>query len=1236
MIQAIRRNIIFVLTCAVAIGGYGFFVFAAPPGPGGYNPGETLDPECTPGQLVPEPCIVQLTSGSSSGWGLSGNTVTGGVSASIDTVFNGVGLNDITITGPFTGDSPATWVIVITATGTPDQMDVIINGDVEYSGDVFPPGPFPVDDGLVLNFGSDTGHTIGDSWEFTMTPASGGTTAFLGTLNNEDLIFKTNNIERMRLLSNGDISLVQYQSPRDDSGSYSPINFLYTDGDGNLMSAPISLLGGGGGADGNIYDNDGTLAGNRILDGGGNELAFNNLGSFNTNAGNNLIAFDTNGISLQTFADGNDLILNTAAVTTSDLILQVNESFPTTNRLLIQGLTTDNLADQVLAKDGTGKSVWRDVSSLGGGSDTSIYLNDGTLAGNRALDADGNNLTFSNLDQLLLSTQSGITGMVMSDKGSGYGVVLLQGQELISSDDHRSQISTDIGDGNYDADFDDLHLGLVDVSSIADNGAAIEVNATTGIRFRFRNTGVMSNYFFPRTDGTTNQVLSTDGLGQISWVTLEESPFTIENTTSLFSTGLVGTGTNSLATGANFIGASAGYDAINANYSNFIGYSAGGNATNASESNFIGHEAGQNASAANYSNFFGYSAGSGATSAAASNFFGANAGQNAINAYNSNFIGTSAGYDATNAFRSYFQGAEAGRVATNANNSNFTGYQAGYHATNANNSNFLGYHAGYDATNANNSNFLGHAAGETATNASLSSFIGYESGSNAANARNSIFIGQHAGFYDSVNNTGNADDFSILIGKDTYTNGFSNSIAIGGSATNTASNQLQIGSTTRTIASVSIGNSKGTASADNTFFVGVDAGLNATNALQSNFLGYEAGKDATDAYLSNFFGGSAGLNAINANFSNFIGPSAGADATNASYSNFLGLSAGMDSTGANRSNFFGFETGRLATNASKSNFIGDNSGTFATNASNSNFLGASAGYDSTNSNNSIFIGTNAGMYRAPSTRGTQNAANSIFIGVESATTIGDLGLDTTTDPDDFAILIGNYTSTAGFENSIALGQRATNTASNQFMIGSATRPIDTTRINGSASTQCTITTGTGIACTSDERVKTNITDLSSDTLTKLSNVKTVSYNWLQNPTSKTQIGFLAQDLEQYFPELVETDSVGMKSVYYAQMTPILVEAIREMNLNVTQIADMTRENTWRDSLISWLGNASNKITRIFTGELCLYDENGQTECINASELRALKQSQNIQTTPEVPPPTVDTPPEDTPPETGTE
>jgi hypothetical protein len=90
-----------------------------------------------------------------------------------------------------------------------------------------------------------------------------------------------------------------------------------------------------------------------------------------------------------------------------------------------------------------------------------------------------------------------------------------------------------------------------------------------------------------------------------------------------------------------------------------------------------------------------------------------------------------------------------------------------------------------------------------------------------------------------------------------------------------------------------------------------------------------------------------------------------------------------------------------------------------------------------------------------------------------------------------------------------------------------------------------------------------------------------------------------------------------------------------MNLKITTINDVETPNTWRDSLIAWFGNASNKITRIFTGELCLYDENGQTECINASQLRELKQSQNIQNQNTPQPPTVDIPPTEEPPSENT-
>jgi hypothetical protein len=178
------------------------------------------------------------------------------------------------------------------------------------------------------------------------------------------------------------------------------------------------------------------------------------------------------------------------------------------------------------------------------------------------------------------------------------------------------------------------------------------------------------------------------------------------------------------------------------------------------------------------------------------------------------------------------------------------------------------------------------------------------------------------------------------------------------------------------------------------------------------------------------------------------------------------------------------------------------------------------------------------------------------------------------------------------------------------MIGSTTRPIDTTVWKGSASTTCTVTTGTGIACSSDERLKTNITDLTTDTLDKLLNLKTVTYNWLESPDSPTQIGFLAQDLEQYFPELVATDNEGMKSVYYAQMTPILVEAIREMNLKITTINDTETPNSWRDALIAWFGNVGNGITKMFVNEvetknLCVADDAGGKTCITKAQLDQL-------------------------------
>ena len=175
-----------------------------------------------------------------------------------------------------------------------------------------------------------------------------------------------------------------------------------------------------------------------------------------------------------------------------------------------------------------------------------------------------------------------------------------------------------------------------------------------------------------------------------------------------------------------------------------------------------------------YNNIIGTSAGLG-TATTASNFFGPAAGLSASSANYSNFFGSSSAYQATNAHDSNFMGRWAGFQATNAFQSNFFGYNSGDGATNANNSNFIGFYTGVGATGANNSNF-----------------IGFQAGINATNANNSIFIGNNAGNADTVNNTGGTHT-SILIGDNTSTKGFNDSIAIGSSTANSAARQINLG-----------------------------------------------------------------------------------------------------------------------------------------------------------------------------------------------------------------------------------------------------------------------------------------------------------------------------------------------------------------------------------------------------------------------------------------------------------
>ena len=87
-----------------------------------------------------------------------------------------------------------------------------------------------------------------------------------------------------------------------------------------------------------------------------------------------------------------------------------------------------------------------------------------------------------------------------------------------------------------------------------------------------------------------------------------------------------------------------------------------------------------------------------------------------------------------------------------------------------------------------------------------------------------------------------------------------------------------------------------------------------------------------------------------------------------------------------------------------------------------------------------------------------------------------------------------------------------------------------------------------LTAVSDRRKKTNIKPLarSADTL------EPVEFEYL-NDQGKTRFGFIAQQVQQTHPELVETDSKGFLSVKYLDMIALLVRQNQELTQRIENL-----------------------------------------------------------------------------------
>ena len=114
---------------------------------------------------------------------------------------------------------------------------------------------------------------------------------------------------------------------------------------------------------------------------------------------------------------------------------------------------------------------------------------------------------------------------------------------------------------------------------------------------------------------------------------------------------------------------------------------------------------------------------------------------------------------------------------------------------------------------------------------------------------------------------------------------------------------------------------------------------------------------------------------------------------------------------------------------------------------------------------------------------------------------------------------------------------------------------------------------------SDKRLKKEIKPIQSS-LKQVLKLNPVTYKWDKEnfPEKKfkenTEIGFIAQEVELLFPEIVNTDKNGYKAMDYAKLSVILTKAIQEQQAEIEELKNI---NEKLNSKVELLLNEINKL-----------------------------------------------------------
>jgi len=113
--------------------------------------------------------------------------------------------------------------------------------------------------------------------------------------------------------------------------------------------------------------------------------------------------------------------------------------------------------------------------------------------------------------------------------------------------------------------------------------------------------------------------------------------------------------------------------------------------------------------------------------------------------------------------------------------------------------------------------------------------------------------------------------------------------------------------------------------------------------------------------------------------------------------------------------------------------------------------------------------------------------------------------------------------------------------------------------NSSIYTYQNLYVGGTITNPSDIKLKENVVLLSDEYCDNILKINPIKYNFIKDATKMTRIGLSAQELEQYFPELItnnvdiHNESETFKTIKYLELIPILILKLKNMQNKIDEL-----------------------------------------------------------------------------------